>query len=242
VTTIQPPAGFTAVVPLDRQKHAGLGINTTNHRWASQLNAVFVGAAEIFKAASDYPIAFAKDPNSDEYVTVALLGLESQQNLFVNADGQWRSLTYIPSYIRRFPFCIAVLDAESRQPQKLVCVQADQLVANGQPFFDANGQPQARWHSTLALLEAIETARLQSRVLSRRLQALDLLVPFDALILPRHGQQRRLQGLYRVDESRLNKIAARDLRTMMRKGELRVIYAHLNSLENFAKLMDLANQ
>ena len=48
----------------------------------------------------------------------------------------------------------------------------------------------------------------------------------------------RLKGLFRVDEERLQAVPGRDLRVLMRKGELRAIYAHLLSLENFARLMD----
>ena len=50
----------------------------------------------------------------------------------------------------------------------------------------------------------------------------------------------RLQGLFRVDEERMNAIPGKDLRQMLRKGELKATYAHLVSLENFAKLMQLA--
>ena len=92
------------------------------------------------------------------------------------------------------------------------------------------------------LLEAVEGSRQQTRVLTRRLEALGLLVPFDAVAMPRQGDRMRLQGLHRVDEERLLQVPGRDLRTMMRKGELRAVYAHLNSLENFGRLLDLAQR
>ncbi len=50
----------------------------------------------------------------------------------------------------------------------------------------------------------------------------------------------RLQGLFRVDEEKMNAIPGKDLRVMLRKGELKATYAHLISLENFAALMELA--
>jgi hypothetical protein len=78
-------------------------------------------------------------------------------------------------------------------------------------------------------------------VLAKRLDALQLLRPFEALALPHRGAQTRLQGLHRVDEEKLQQLNARDLRALLRKGELRAIYAHLLSLENFARLLDFSS-
>ena len=90
------------------------------------------------------------------------------------------------------------------------------------------------------VLEAIENARQQTRVLTRRLEALGLLTAFDAVAMPSKGKPLRLQGLFRVDEEKLQQISARDLRTLLRKGELRAVHAHLLSLENFSRLLDLS--
>ena len=112
--------------------------------------------------------------------------------------------------------------------------------ADAPPLFAADGAPLPAWDTIQRLLEAIESARQQTRVLCKRLDALGLLVPFEALAMPRQGQRMRLQGLFRVDEERMNAIPGKDLRQMLRKGELKATYAHLVSLENFAKLMQLA--
>ena len=235
------PPGYGKLVPLDRQRHGSLGLPDGNdHRWCAGLNAVHVSAAEFAKAAADYPIAFVRDEDSGEYAPVAVLGLRSRQNLFVDAQGRWQPHRYLPAAVRRFPFCIAELPQPKGPPQRLVCVEEARLARGGTPLFNADGSPSPAWQQTQRLLEAIEGARLQTRVLSRRVEALGLLTPFDALALPKQGQRMRLQGLFRVDEERLQAVPGRDLRLMMRKQELRAIYAHLLSLENFARLMDYA--
>ena len=89
------------------------------------------------------------------------------------------------------------------------------------------------------LLEAIEGARQQTRVFTRRLEALELLTGFDALATANSGQQMRLQGMFRVDEQKLSGIPQKELKQMLSKGELRCLYAHLISLENFGRLLDL---
>jgi hypothetical protein len=243
VKLIAPP-GYGSVVPLDRHQHAGLGLRRDpGFGWAAGLNAVYLNAAEFFKAALDYPIAFVREPRSSEFLPMAILGLRAGQNLFVDAQGRWRAHTYVPAYFRRHPFCIAELppQGDDAGPQRLVCVQEDALVREGgEPLFAADGAATPAWELAQQLLEAIEGARQQTRVLTRRLEALGLLVPFDAVAMPKQGEGSRLQGLFRVDEAKLAEVPPRDYKTMSRKAELRAIYAHLLSLENFGRLLDYA--
>lgn len=235
------PPGYGKLVPLDRQRHGALGLPSSDQfHWCAQLNAMHLNAAEFAKAAADYPIAFVRDEDSGEYAPIAVLGLRSRENLFVDAQGHWRPHCYVPATARRYPFCIAEIAQKDGPPQRLVCVEEDKLARGGTPLFAADGSPSEAWLQTQRLLEAIEGARLQTRVLCRRIEALGLLTPFDALALPRQGQRMRLQGLFRIDEERLQAVPGRDLRTLMRKNELRAIYAHLLSLENFGRLMDYA--
>lgn len=241
VKLISPP-GYGAVVPLDKQKHAALGLHKDlGFAWSAEINAVFINAAEFFKAALDYPIAFVREPKSGEFLPMAILGLKARQNLYVDSLGRWRPHTYLPAYFRRYPFCIAELPAKEGEaaPQRLVCVQEDALTKDSpQLLFTANGEATPAWEPIHKLLEAMEAARQQTRVLTRRLEALGLLVPFDAVAMPKQGERSRLQGLFRVDEEKLAEIQAKDFKTLTKKGELRAIYAHLLSLENFARLLD----
>ncbi len=243
VKLIAPP-GYGSVTPLDRHRHAGMGLDSgAGYAWCAGMNAVFINAAEFSKVALDYPIAFAREPNVGEFMPVALLGMKARQNLYVDQRGRWREHVYIPSYVRRYPFCIAELPpgkGETRA-QRLVCVQEQALTKHSpQPLFTVNGDPTPAWQPINKLLEAMEGALQQTRVLAHRLEALNLLVPFDALALPKKGERMRLQGLYRVDEVQLASAQSRDLRTLLKKGELRAIYAHLLSLENFGRLLDYA--
>ncbi|HEX4872460.1 MAG TPA: SapC family protein [Nevskiaceae bacterium] len=236
---LEAPQGYGPVVALDRVAHAGLGLRpSAESGWSAGLSAVFVNAAEFGKAALHYPLAFTREPGRAEYVPVALLGLRRGRNLFVDAQGRWDPACYPPAYIRRHPFCIAELPQPGgRSAQRLVCVEARALVAGTPALFDARGEPTAEGRQRLQLLEEIEAARQRTRVFTRRLEALDLLRPFEALVLPAGAPQARVKGLFRVDETALEALGSRELRSLQKKGELRAIYAHLLSLENFAALM-----
>jgi hypothetical protein len=242
--TFKLPPGYSSLTALDRKRHAGLSIlPQRNFQWCGKFNSVFLNLVELGKACADYPIAFVKENQSGEYLPMALLGLRDGENLFVDAQGQWRTRTYLPAYVRRYPFCIAEIPGESgAEPQRLICVQEDQLAPSEKPYFDSAGEATEQWNQPRDLIEAMEACRQQTRAFTRRLEAFGLLIPFDAVALPRSGQQMRLQGLYRVDEEKLNALGPREQKLLMRKGELRSVYAHLLSLENFGRLLDMMSE
>lgn len=241
VLPIRAPLGYHHLVPLNRAQHAGLGLPPSSQAWSAGLNAVHLNAAEFASAAADYPIAFSRDEDTGEFLPMAVLGLRTAENLFVDAQGRWLPRCYLPAFVRRHPFCIAEIpDREGRAPQRLVCFEQGALKPGGELLFTAHGEATPAWDNIQRLLEAIEASRQQTRVLCKRLESLGLFTPFEALALPRAGQRMRLQGLFRVDEEKMNAIPGKDLRVMLRKGELKATYAHLVSLENFAKLMELA--
>ncbi len=241
-TPISPP-GYGLLTPFDKKKHAGLGLPAErNFRWAAGLNAMFVNAAEFGRAALDYPLVFVRPPGSAEPLPAAVLSLEAQRNLFVDTGGQWRPAAYVPAYARRHPFCIVQLPTgkNDEASRNLVCVEDGALTAGGKPLLDAQGEPTAEWTPLLKMMEAMEDARAQTAAFGQRLDTLGLLTPFDALALPNSAKPLRLQGMLRVDEARLGKLDSKELKHLLSRGELRAIYAHLLSLENFAKLLDLS--
>lgn len=239
-----PPPGFGAIVPLDPQRHAGLAPGkASGYSWCTRVNAVYVSGAEMPRASLDYPLAFTREPQTGEFAPVAVFALQQKQNLFVDDAGAWRPLAYVPAYIRRHPFCTAhVLSRDGTAARSLICVEEARLVRSTRPLFDRQGQSTEAWKPILQQLEAIEAALQRTRVFMRRVDALGLLAPFDAIAVLKGGAVKsRLQGLYRIDEKKLADLSARDLRTMLRRSELRWVHSHLNSLDNFSRLFEMGS-
>lgn len=236
---IPSPPGYSKLVPLNRLGHAGLGLADPSFAWARQLNSIFISAPEISRAALDYPIGFVRDVASNEFFPVAVLGLRNAENLFVDANNNWLPHLYLPAYIRRHPFCVIEVPASTgtTSTQQMICVDESRLTRSESPFFDLKGEPTALWAPRLQLIESLQGAQNATRAFMRRLEALDLFVPCDAVAMPAGRPPLRLQGLSRIDESRLRKLSDADLRQMLEQNELRAIHAHLLSLENFTKLM-----
>ena len=232
------PPGYGPVIPLDKIRHAGLSLPVTpRHDWCSKLNAVQLHAQEFSKAALSHPIAFARLGAQGSFVPVAVLGLRDGENLAVDAQGQWQAGSYVPAYVRSHPFCVVKARDEGGKVQGVICVQEDALIPGSPSLFDADGKPTAAWQPVQALLDAGESAIPQTEAFTRQLAALDLMEPFEAIVLPKDSEQLRMKGLWRVNETKLATLPASTLRSLIKQGGLRAIHAHLLSLEHFARLM-----
>lgn len=240
---LKQPAGYDRLVAFDTTRHAGLGLpSPRDYRWCAGLNAVPLAASEFFRAALHYPIAFVRGPDGN-FAAMAILGLRQGENLFVDDRGSWRTPTYLPAYVRRYPFCLAQSSAASAEQRKAICVQEDQLSADAEPaLIDRSGKTTAAWEPIRQLLEAVEANWQQTLQFSARLAKLDLLVPFEAVAVPKLGAKTQLTGLHRIDESRLKSLTPSQLHRLVDRGELRAIYAQLLSLENFGLLLDLLQE
>ena len=69
------------------------------YEFAKGAVAVPIGISEFPLAARHYPIVF----DATDLVPVVVLGVKGGANLFVEADGSWRSRHYVPGYIRPIP-------------------------------------------------------------------------------------------------------------------------------------------
>ncbi|HWP95023.1 MAG TPA: SapC family protein [Gammaproteobacteria bacterium] len=233
-----PPPGYETLVPLDRQRHRGLGvIETKRGAVAARLHSIPIAALEIIPAARHYPVVFAKDRDSGSWVVVAVTGYESGRNLFVTTDGTWLPHCYVPAYVRRWPFYTALLP-KTDAGQTVVCVDETALEPSRLPLFDARGEPTPAWTPYETLLAELEAARLQTERFIATIESLGLLEPFVARAVPRAGEERVLRGMYRVNETRLVALDGRTLKRLAKHGELSRLYAHIMSLENFRMLME----
>lgn len=238
------PPGYKGLVALDKDLHKGKGVvGAQRAAFASGLTGVYLVAAEFVQASRHYPIVFAQEQQSGEYLPIAVTGLNQEQNLFVGRDGEWEKDIYIPAYVRRWPFYGVRLEGEEIRKGKgdiLICVDESGLEPSKTAVFDAAGNPSADFQPTQTLISEMEGAKPATEHLCQALKEFGLLESFEAHAFPKGGQEMRLRGMFRVNEDKLNELQAKDVKRLMKNGELSRIYAHLMSLDNFKSLMDRA--
>lgn len=235
---IRPPYGYQEIVPLAKEHRVALRAERRTPPGFRNLNALPLSYTEFTVACRDYPIVFAGN-NAGSVIAMVVLGLESQQNLFVNAVDDWDASVYLPAYVRRHPFCMTrvTLDGKERA-ERVACVDKSALSDGGEPLFDAKGEPLPAWDARRKLLFEFEADLVRCEEMCRELGRHELLETFTLQAQPHQGPPLAMTGMYRVSEQKLAALAPDQLKALLQKGILARVYAHLISLANFGRLLD----
>lgn len=236
---ISSPFGYKRIVPLRRDQKVRLPAPGDIPEFARTLNAIPISFTEFAAAARDYPIAFTSGDGGATYSAVAVLGLAAGENLFCN-DRSWIPHVYVPAYSRRFPFCMARVTLDKvEQQNRLICVETDYVDDQaGEPMFDEGGQPLEKWKAIERLLTEYEVDLERTRELCSILADYGLLEPFTVQANFNQGGAMQLAGMHRASDKKLELLNAAQLKNLLKKGILARVYAHLSSLDNFARLLD----
>lgn len=244
---IQPQQGqvsgnvllYSRPEPLNPQLHGKLGLTPVDQpfNFARSAHAVPVAVTEFGPTSNCYPIIFT----GEDFQPLAVMSIRQNENLFINKDGLFDFDTYVPAYIRRYPFVLA--NDEANQ-QMVVCIErdADAVQENGQvPLFE-NGQPSAFTQQAIEFCTNFEAERQRTVNFVQLLRDLDLFELKEANFTPTNpdgssGEQVKLADYYGISEDKLNKLPADKIIELRDTGALQQIYAHLNSLLNWERLV-----
>lgn len=235
------PPMYGELQPLDREVHKNLKLDTNQpvvSRVADQ-NSVFLAAVEFGDACKEYPIVFVRagegGPEGKPAVApLAVLGLKPGSNLFVSGD-QWTG-TYVPAYIRRYPFAMARLDGN---PNNLaVCFDSKWAAFNdatGEALFK-DGQPTEFLVNAKNFLENFEQESERTRLICNLLVEMELLqdMRFEAT-LP-NGEKIDVEGFLALDEKKYSELPDDKVLQLHRNGLIAMIEMHRLSMTNMNRL------
>jgi hypothetical protein len=235
---INPPFGYKEIVPLYKNKKVRLPALGAVPEFCNNLNAIPISYTEFSPVCRDYPLVFTSGDNGQTYAPVAVLGFAGGENLFL-AHGVWDKNAYVPAYVRRYPFCMARVNLDQvEQADRLICVEKEFLDDKGEIMFDAEGKALPKWQPIEKLLQEYEADLERSREMSAILSDYALLEPFSMQAQTKAGAAMNLTGMYRVGEQKMEFLNASQCKNLIKKGVMGRIYAHLISLDNFARLLD----
>ncbi len=231
------PLFYSDVRPVDPRVHAGLALPPRpDFSFAAKANSVPVNGAEFGAAQRNYPIVFARTQGM--LVALAVLGLRSDRNLFVEADGSWRRQTYIPAYIRRFPFVFI----EGTENRFALAVEHGFLVEGEQrALFDGDKKPSSLLQGAMAFCGSYQRSYMETRAYFDALEKADLLVEQRADVdsPAARGQRLRLAGFHIIDEKKLGALPAETVADWHARSWLAWSYAHLFSQANWRTLAQI---
>ncbi|MBD8905700.1 SapC family protein [Methylorubrum zatmanii] len=231
---------YERAVPVTRQRHGSWSVKAgTSFDFARGVNSVPLMVAEFPNAAAEYTIVFGGA--ADEIIPVALLGIRDNENLYVSETGAW-SGTYVPAFLRRYPFVFSSDNANEADATFTLCVDEEFAGCNdegrGERLFDADGERTQYLQNVLGFLQAYQVQFQRTKLFVQRLQELDLLESMQAQFTLRTGQRSTLSGFSVINRDRLKALSPEKLAELMRADELELIYQHLASLRNLTPIAE----
>ncbi|WP_449429255.1 SapC family protein [Rhodanobacter umsongensis] len=231
-------------VPLNRTTHKDLrlkGLPTL--KFAMNVHSVPLTGAEFGLAARDLLIVFAGNDVNDAG-PIALLGLRQDENLFIGADGQWAPNTYVPAFVRRYPFVLAEKPA-GQEGEELTVFLDERYegfgTVEGERLFKEDGTDTEMLTNAVRFLGEFQQNIQRTRWFMEQLRKHDLLEPRNIRLQKEgkdgvEGHAINLNGLFVVNEDKLRALDEKTTHEFAREGVFGWIYAHILSLANIDRL------
>lgn len=239
-STTQLPLFYHNPTPLDAKKHAELSLKKDfGFTFTKGINAVPINMVEMPQICHFYPIAFSPDENA---TPVAILGLRDNENLFLDAENNWDANTYVPAYIRRYPFIFSEIPDSD---QLTLCIDhTDEVVENGgeRKLFDKDGAPSDLAKNALEFCKSYHAAAGQTLEFSKAIEQQGLLIEREAQINISGNRRINFSGFRIIDEKKLSELDDKVFIEWRSKGWLPFLYAHLFSGAQWQRLTRLLNQ
>jgi len=232
---------FQKLVPVNVERHAKTKIKQVEgFHFADGFHIASIMMHEFARAAAIYPIVFIEDKQQDAFRPVVLLGLDADENLFVDKTGKWQA-SYVPAIIRRYPFALARTDKEG---QFTVCIDEGSPLVNeeeGNALFDENGAPTAVVENVKRYLGELQQMDAISQAFCRFLSEHNMFSPLNMKVRD-DNRVKNITGCYVINEDRLNNLSDDRFNEMRTKRYLPAIYAQLISLGQVDRLIMLKDE
>jgi hypothetical protein len=230
------PMFYASPRPLDRARDGKMKLNRpTNFKFASKTNAIPLLVDEFSMASAFYPIVFADGPTP---VPAVVVGLKNDENLFINSEGAWIPGTYLPAYVRRYPF---ILMDDPSNKQFVLCIdeKCEMLKEAGEFALFEGDQPSAFTKSAMDFCAALRQQGDATDAFVKALKEHELLVSNNAEITAPDGNKFQLSGFLIIDPKKFDALPDSVILQWRKKGWLGLVYAQLLSSFRWQNLVAL---
>lgn len=229
-------------VPLAKDKHTKMGVSQVAAPFEFMKTSHFLPltAPEFGSAASCYPIIFAGDNRNP----LAVMGIRANENLLIDAEGNFDTDFYMPAFARRYPF---VLAGDEQNDRFVVCIDEEaSCVVKKNPerkFFEGDELSQFT-QEAFNFLQAFEQDRRATDQMIARFRELDLFEQKDMHFQGNNpdgtpAERQKIADYFAISEERLKDLDAETTSEFMEKGYIAVAYAHILSLNNWQRLVNM---
>ncbi|MES1199131.1 MAG: SapC family protein [Pseudomonadota bacterium] len=237
---------MTNTVLLNNVDHHDLRVITGHSAaFGDNINQVQVLPTEFEDVQREYPIFLMKDANG-EYLAIALLGLDKQENLFLDEKG-WQA-RYIPALQQRGPFFIGFHEQAAeggvrREPMIYVDLDHPRISrTEGQPLFLPQGGNSPYLEAAAHTLRVIHRGVESGKAVFAAFDQMGLIEPVAVEIKLNDREQFTLPNYFTIAADKLAALDGARLEQLNKSGLLRLAYALVSSLPNVNRLIAAKNQ
>lgn len=239
MTTNTLPLFYQSIELVDSQKHQNWGVSNTQNDFgfARQTNLIPLVVTEVNFAMRNYPVLFVQEPNSTAPTLVALVGNGQGQNQFIESNGQWRASTYVPAWVRLYPF-LMVGDPSNSNAALAFDAKSKLFTEKGSnKLIDSESKPLPALERILAFHRDYNASLEATVQMAKALADAGVLEPAGVSFKVNDTDQpRNLQGFMIVNESKLRALDATALHKLSQANALGLAFAQILSMPSFQNI------
>ncbi|WP_373035048.1 SapC family protein [Sulfurimonas sp.] len=215
---------------LNKSLHRDLKLSQyENYEFAKDAYLVPISIEEMLVAMKSLIIVFVKDENATVLPSVVLGGEESK-NLLLLEDNTWKENSYIPAALRCYPFGLGMSDGNNfitidTQAEALKDEKGKLIVKDEKDLTEEG-------NFAVKFVTEVYTNINNAKNLGAFIESLGILKQAEINIQINEEKYSLKHGIYVIDENALNKLESRKLKKLTTNGYMKLIYAHLFSLNN----------
>ncbi|TQV78176.1 SapC family protein [Exilibacterium tricleocarpae] len=231
---------FTA---LDHVTHSSLKVKIRyGAAFGNNVNQTLVFPTEFQALQREYPLFF-RQSDDRKFYAVALLGLDKDENLFIEAD-HWNA-RYVPAMHMRGPLTLKLRGAESGSAEPadpIVSIDMDDARVNndeGENLFLTHGGYSPYFEEMLQVLRRIHVGAEIVDDFFAHLQSFDLIEPVTVEASFGETMKYTVPDVFTVSKSRMQALTGDELHKLNQLGLLEHCFAVISSAGNMSRLVDM---
>jgi hypothetical protein len=227
---------------LDNVAHKDLRVRLKfGAAFGDNVGSVLTFPTEFADLQREYAIFFRRD-SKGEFYSVALLGLASDENLYL--DGERWDAHFLPGMLARGPFMVGFQEREEggeviRQPVIHVDLDHPRISpTEGERVFLEQGGHSPYLQGVTRVLGGLNEGFELSKAMFAAFTELQLIAPVDLEVKITGAETANLMGFFSLDREKIAKLDGEALRKLHRSGFLQVAYLVLASHANLNLLIE----
>lgn len=227
-------------VPLQNDKHGKLRViesgDYTRHK---EQHLVPIISQDFFVLTAEFPLVFVKDSNGQSFVPVAIMGLREGHNLYCQTE-EWKARV-VPIRFHNPPFQMSMLDDNSGNFVMLIDEESPMVSeTEGELLFTEAGEKSEYLEKRIERLLQTAQQTVQTENICKLFAEKDLFSTQQLQLQHRPDSPRyNIDGIYTIDEAKLNELSDEDYLDFRKKGLIPLIYAHLSSLQQLRRISEM---